>query len=62
MDAALNHLRQTGEEVRDEDVARLWPLGWEHINLLGRYSFLLSERVARGEMRPLLLPEEEAFA
>ena len=57
MDAALNHLRQTGVEVREEDIVRLWPLGWEHINFLGRFSFALSERVARGEMRPLLLPD-----
>ena len=57
MDAALNHLRQTGVEVREEDIVRLWPLGWEHINFLGRFSFALSERVARGEMRPLLMPD-----
>lgn len=62
MDAALNHLRQTGIEVRVEDVARLWPLGWEHINFLGRYSFALSELVARGEMRPLQLPESMEVA
>lgn len=58
LDAALNHLRQTGVEVREEDIARLWPLGWEHINFLGRFSFALSERVARGEMHPLSLPDE----
>jgi hypothetical protein len=30
MDAALNRLRADGYEVRDEDVARLSPLGFEH--------------------------------
>jgi hypothetical protein len=54
-DAALNHLRGRGVTVKAEDVARLSPLGWEHINLLGRYSFALAEMVLRGEMRPLLL-------
>jgi len=54
-DAALNHLRAIGVTVKAEDVARLSPLGWEHINLLGRYSFALAEMVLRGEMRPLLL-------
>lgn len=44
-------------EVRDEDVARLWPRGWEHINFLRRYTFALSELVARGELGPLLLPD-----
>ena len=62
MESALNHLRQTGVEVRDDDIARLWPLGWEHINFLGRYSFALSELVARGEMRPLLFSELMALA
>ena len=37
----------------DEDVARLSPLGHEHINMLGRYVFTLPDRVARGELRPL---------
>ena len=56
MDAALNRLRAEGYEVRDEDVARLSPLGLEHINMLGRYAFTLPEPVARGELRPLRDP------
>ncbi|WP_431854118.1 hypothetical protein [Azospirillum sp.] len=40
----------------DEDVARLSPLAHEHINMLGRYAFTLSELVARGELRPLRSP------
>jgi TnpA family transposase len=53
MDAALAQLRAEGFPVRDEDVARLTPLGHEHINMLGRYAFTLPEPVARGELRPL---------
>lgn len=53
MDAALNQLRAEGHEVREEDVARLSPLGHEHVNMLGRYAFTLPETVARGELRPL---------
>jgi hypothetical protein len=56
MDAALNQLRAEGYDVRDEDVTRLSPLGFEHINMLGRYAFTLPETVARGEMRPLRNP------
>jgi TnpA family transposase len=56
MDAALRQLRQEGFEVRDEDVARLSPLGHEHINMLGRYTFTLPPRIARGELRPLRNP------
>ena len=38
MDAALDQLRAEGFEVRDDDVARLSPLGHGHINMLGRYA------------------------
>ena len=56
MDAALDQLRASGFDVRDEDVARLSPLGFDHINMLGRYAFVLPEKVARGELRPLRDP------
>ena len=56
MDAALAQLRAEGFDVRDEDVARLSPLGFKHINMLGRYAFTLPDAVARGELRPLRNP------
>ena len=56
MDAALAQLRAEGLPVRDEDVARLSPLGFAHINMPGRYAFVLPEAVARGELRPLRDP------
>jgi TnpA family transposase len=56
MDAALNQLRTQGFDVRDEDVARLSPLGFDHINMLGRYAFILPDQIARGELRPLRDP------
>jgi len=59
MEAVLTQLRQEGYPVRDEDVARLSPLLFEHINLLGRYSFTVPEAVIRGELRPLRDPAEE---
>jgi hypothetical protein len=31
-----------------------------HINMLGRYSFSVPEAVARGELRPLRDPSEDA--
>ena len=39
MDAALNQLRAEGFDVRPDDVARLSSLGFDHINMLGRYAF-----------------------
>jgi TnpA family transposase len=56
MDAALARLRADGFDVRQEDVARLTPLGHNHINMLGRYAFTLPDIVARGELRPLRDP------
>jgi hypothetical protein len=53
MDAALNHLRATGAEVRKEDLARLAPLSHKQFNMLGRYHFAVPEEVLRGELRPL---------
>ena len=58
MQAALDQHRADGHSVRPEDEAGLSPLGHEHINLLGRYSFAVPESVARGELRPLRNPAD----
>ena len=54
--AALDQLGAEGFDVRDEDRARLLPLGFDHINMLGRYAFILPDQIARGELRPLRDP------
>ncbi len=59
MDAILTQLRTEDFPIYDEDIARLDPLGFGHINMLGRYSFAVHEAVARGELRPLCDPREE---
>ena len=58
LDAALSHLRTEGMAVQLEDVARLSPLGYKHINVLGRYAFTLAEPIARGQLRPLRNPRD----
>lgn len=58
-DAALAQLHQEGFPVHLEDVARLSPLTHDHINMLGRYSFVVPDAVARGELRPLRDPNAE---
>lgn len=55
--SALDWLRGIGEDVRDEDVARLSPLKFAHINMLGRYHFEVPDDVAAGAMRPLRDPD-----
>ncbi len=56
LDAAITELRAGGYEVRDEDAARLSPFGRHHVNLLGRYSFLLPAELGGG-LRPLRDPD-----
>jgi TnpA family transposase len=57
MDAAVNHLRAQGFEVKPEDEARLSPLASKHFNVIGRYHFTLTdEAVRRGELRALRNP------
>jgi hypothetical protein len=53
----FNHLRETGANVQKEDLARLSPLSHKHFNMLGRYHFAVPEKVLRGELRPLHVPE-----
>jgi len=59
MEVALNQLQAEGFEVKAEDVARLSPLIYKHINFQGRYSFALSESVAQGGLRSLRDPYEQ---
>jgi Tn3 transposase DDE domain len=57
MDRALASLQTQGAPVLPADVQRLSPLGFGHINLLGRYHLTLPEAQRRGEPRPLRDPE-----
>jgi TnpA family transposase len=58
IEAALHQLSAEGFPVEAEDVARLSPLMFDHINLLGRYAFSVPESVQRGELRPLRHPTD----
>lgn len=60
MDAILNHLRNQqmagatrAVGILTEDLQRLSPLAYSHINMLGRYRFHLEEDLLNGGMRPL---------
>jgi Tn3 transposase DDE domain len=54
---ALDELRASGAVVRPEDVERLSPLVFHHINVQGKYHFTLPEEVAQGHHRPLRDPQ-----
>lgn len=53
MQEALSWMRSNGEETGEEDIARLSPLRHGHINMLGYYTFTLSENIMNGELRTL---------
>lgn len=54
MDLALTQLRARDVDIQEADVARLSPLGFRHVNFLGRYAFTRPEP---GRLRPLRDPE-----
>ena len=58
MHRALEEMRGRGMKIVPEDVERLSPLGYDHINLLGRYTFSLSDEIRQGAFHPLREPEE----
>lgn len=53
-------LRAEGVEVRDEDLARLSPARYEHINRLGKYTFPSQVEVQPNGLRSLRKPLETA--
>lgn len=58
MQASLDHLREQDTEIKEEDEARLSPLGYKHVNMLGHYSFTLADQVMKGQLRPLKNPSD----
>jgi hypothetical protein len=54
MQAALDHLRQAGYPVRDEDLSHLSPILSGHINLHGSHHFdFQAPKKRQGQLRPL---------
>jgi TnpA family transposase len=60
MQAALDHLQQSFE-IEEDYKARLSPLMYGHINVLGHYSFSLSEQIKKGGLRPLNQVQRNIF-
>ena len=53
MQDALDQRQSSGLEVCTADVERLAPLRFQHVNVHGKYHFVLPESVAQGQRRPL---------
>ena len=50
---AFAALRRQGEEIAETTVAHIAPLGWEHINLIGKYQFAPQPGRSLDNLRPL---------
>jgi len=50
---AFATLRRQGEEISETTVAHIAPLGWEHINLIGKYQFAPQPGRSLENLRPL---------
>ncbi len=61
MQKALDAIRNAGYPVDDEDVKRLSPLGYDHINIVGHYSFNLPDELLHGKLRPLQVMDSKLF-
>jgi TnpA family transposase len=53
MELAIDTLQESGMSIDIEDVKHLSPICWEHINILGRYSFVLTKEIEQGHLRSL---------
>lgn len=53
IERAVNALREQGQEINDDHLQYLSPLGWEHINLTGDYLWKSNGKVGNGKFRPL---------
>jgi hypothetical protein len=58
MGAVIDQLRAEGRTVNEEDVARLSPARFEHINAYGKYRFEVEEGLSRSRLQPLRRPTE----
>jgi TnpA family transposase len=54
MEIALDAINAAGQPTHGSDIQRLSPLGYEHINIMGKYSFILPEEIEHGGLRSLL--------
>ena len=53
MKKAIDHLKASGNNVNEDLLKHIAPLGWEHVNLLGEYTFDLRNTQGSDELRPL---------
>lgn len=57
---AFATLRRQGQEIAESTVAHIAPLGWEHVNLIGKYQFAPQPGRSLENLRPLRTSERGA--
>jgi len=55
MQAAIQHLRTSGQQISEDELAGLSPVRYEHINVYGKYSFDIAESLSHDGLRPLVV-------
>jgi hypothetical protein len=53
LERAIAALKGHGIAIDDEALAPLSPIGWEHVNLTGDYTWQATGRLRKGAFRPL---------
>ena len=43
LEKAIKHKKSIGNDINENLIANISPLGWEHINMLGEYSFKFND-------------------
>lgn len=56
IERVVQMLSDQGQEIDDELLAHVSPLGWEHINLIGDYIWQQNRQVSQGKFRALFKP------
>ena len=57
LERAIHAMREAGKEIDEDLLSHLSPLGWEHINLIGDYSWRQNKLVEQGKFRRLRTTE-----
>ena len=53
LEKVINYKESIGEYINYNLISHISPLGWEHINMLGEYTFNLNELESTELYRPL---------
>ena len=56
LDRVVTGRRKAGNVISDEHLAHVSPIGWQHVNLLGRYEVDLNRAFPLEALRPLRKP------